>query len=157
MSKMVIGSLFGATIGLGVGGLIAGVVWSLLESDNFSTDTAIERVPEAKGETPDIAQGDLATVIYPKSLIFPPPDTGDEAHPWAADENVMINGLRYDFVVNRDMQVWWPSYNETAGFRGGWGPFVTDDPQKRRRGMMFPQFWKLFFIGMLKELSRNTP
>lgn len=156
VAKMVAGGIFGSKIlGLGAAGIAAGFVWGLLESHHFASFSAEPGSIEDTDAKPDITpEPNLATVIYPKSFAAPPPDAGDEAHPWAADENVTVAGRRYDFVVNRDKQIWWASLNDNYGFRGGWGPFVANDPEQRRRGMAFPQFWKLFFVGMLKELSR---
>ena len=36
-------------------------------------------------------------------------------------------------------------------YRGRWGPLVANDPFKRRSGMRFPAFWKMFFVALAKN------
>ena len=57
-------------------------------------------------------------------------------------------GRKYDFIVNRRDQVWWPSDDGTAGYRGRWGQRVTSDPLPHRAGVRFPEFWKMFLIAL---------
>ena len=56
-------------------------------------------------------------------------------------------GRRYDFIVDRSTQPWWPGDFNQGGYMGRWGPRVETDPFGRRAGMRFPAFWRLFFVA----------
>ena len=72
---------------------------------------------------------------------------GPNQVPWAV--KVTSDGdRRYDFMVDRQKQLWWPSYDGESGFRGRWGPRVEKDPYERRAGMRFPAFWAMFFRAL---------
>jgi hypothetical protein len=65
-----------------------------------------------------------AVIIRPDLPLF---DFGPDQRKWAVD--VFSEGGRdYDFMVDRDKQLWWPSYSGETGFRGRWGPRVEKDP-----------------------------
>jgi hypothetical protein len=53
-----------------------------------------------------------------------------------------------DMIVDRSRQVWWPSDDGTAGYRGRWGQRVAADPLPHRAGVKFPEFWKMFLIAL---------
>ena len=57
----------------------------------------------------------------------------------------------HQFIVDRATQIWWPGDDDKSGYRGRWGPLVVDDPFKRRSGMRFPKFWRMFFVAMAKR------
>jgi len=56
----------------------------------------------------------------------------------------------YDFIVDREMQVWWPPREATRGYAGRWGPRVTNDPKDRRSGMRCPPFALLLLEAIAK-------
>lgn len=107
--------------------------------------------PKPEKPEPDVAPGPGAfgKVVHPKDLTLTDPP-GAEFVKWAADENVEIAGRHYNFIVNRPAQIWWPSDDGKSGYRGRWGPLVTNDPVRRRAGMRFPEFWQMFFIALAK-------
>jgi hypothetical protein len=37
---------------------------------------------------------------------------------------------------------------------GRWGPRVEVDPNKRRAGMRFPEFWRMYFEELTKVLNK---
>jgi hypothetical protein len=88
-------------------------------------------------------------VVHPATVNLN--DPGAEFVPWSADQGLIIDGRTYDFIVNRENQVWWPSDDGHSGYRGRWGPRVTNDPLARRAGMRFPEFWRTFFVGLIKK------
>lgn len=85
--------------------------------------------------------------VRPKNLAIP--DVSDNLLNWVSDQGVSSpSGRKYDFVVNRAEQVWWPSYDGTKGFRGRWGQRVASDPVPHRAGVKFPEFWKMFLTAL---------
>jgi hypothetical protein len=48
---------------------------------------------------------------------------------------------------------WLPSDDLSTGFHARWGNRVVSDPNARRAGMRFPEFWAMFFGGLAKLLS----
>jgi hypothetical protein len=127
--------------------------------------TALEGLPLfPESESPEDEL--LAPLEAPRPDIGPEPGTGKIVHPenvtiydpnneltkikWAADEGEPIEGRHYNFIVDREAQVWWPSDDSTSGYRGRWGPPVALDPFNRRAGMRFPEFWRMFFVALAK-------
>jgi hypothetical protein len=45
---------------------------------------------------------------------------------------------------------WLPSDDLSRGFNARWGNRVVSDPNARRAGMRFPEFWAMFFGGLAK-------
>jgi hypothetical protein len=137
----------------GIPGLIAGVGSAIVEG-NFPW--GIQGYGEGEKNNrpePDVTAipGALGKVVHPAGLTLNPLDfPSAEFVKWAAAENVEIAGRHYDFVVDRGAQVWWPSDDGNSGYRGRWGPRVTNDPVGRRDGMRFPEFWEMFFLALAK-------
>ena len=75
------------------------------------------------------------------------PDAGRDVQNWTSVRNLTIDGRRYDFIVDRSTQPWWPGDFNQGGYLGRWGPRVETDPFGRRAGMRFPAFWRLFFLA----------
>jgi hypothetical protein len=46
------------------------------------------------------------------------PDGGADVQDWASQQGLELNGRRYDFVVDRANQIWWPHEKTPTGFRG---------------------------------------
>jgi hypothetical protein len=158
-AKIIAGGLLG-----GVGGLIAGAVLTALEGlptglamgfDGVATGSAPPFKP-----TPDVSEepGQFNGVIVgPKDLalnntLFP----GADFISWAADQNVKIGDRHYDFLVDRQTQVWWPGDDGRFGYFGRWGPLVADDRYQRRSGMGFPEFWSMFLLGLAKSQASQS-
>jgi hypothetical protein len=147
--------------GLAAGGLlgaIAGAYWAHLEGNEFaqglnvvgSASAASAPAPD-EGPTP----GNLGKVVHPTTVTIS--DPGAQAQPWVADQGVLVGTRRYDLLVDRPSQVWWPSDDGNSGFRGRWGPRVEDDPVGRRAGMRFPPFWRMFFDAFAKAQATPGP
>ncbi|KWX23474.1 hypothetical protein AFM11_14430 [Mycolicibacterium wolinskyi] len=88
--------------------------------------------------------------IKPEGLDVP--DEGPKVA-WRSQNGLTLNNRRYDFIVDRAVQAWWPSdpdpyYPDDPIPRFRWGPPVEFDPLSRRAGMRFPDFWKMFFLGI---------
>jgi hypothetical protein len=132
-----------------------GWAWAALEA---GAGFGIDAVGSAKPTEPqpDIGSepGAFGRIIYPKGLQLPNP--GGELTEWTADQNVDIAGRKYNFLVDRQQQIWWPWENLHGGFRGRWGPRVVNDHFDRRAGMRFPEFWRMFFTALAKK-SPFTP
>ena len=153
-AKIVAGLFLGGLPGL-VGGAIATALEGLPLGSGFS-GVATGSGPPAK---PAIDVGAAASdpfspqIIGPKDLnlkdfgLFP----GANSLSWNNSRNDKVGSRHYDFIVDRSKQVWWPSDDGKSGYRGRWGPLVVDDPFHRRAGMRFPEFWKMFFIGLAKS------
>lgn len=74
---------------------------------------------------------------------------------WTAQQGLELNGRRYDFMVNRAKQVWWPSDDGARGFRGRWGQHVTSDFLPRRSGPKFPDYVKMFLLALADGDART--
>lgn len=85
--------------------------------------------------------------VRPKDLAIP--NVSDDLFNWVSDQGVPSpSGRKYDFVVDRLNQVWWPSDDGKKGFRGRWGQRVTSDPVPHRAGVKFPEFWKMMLTAL---------
>jgi hypothetical protein len=93
------------------------------------------------------------TTVHPADMVVSPV-TWVDPQPWRSAQGVEIDGRTYDFLVDRDRQVWWPADDGRSGFHGRWGERVENDPQSRRSGMRFPPFWKMLLLGI--EDGRTT-
>jgi hypothetical protein len=151
------GKILGAGFLLGIGppGLIAGAVLTALEGlplfpGSDTSDPGDELLTTLEAPKPDIGPepGSAGTIVLPKNVTID--DTNSPLIKWAADEDEPIAARHYNFIVDRQAQVWWPSDDGTAGYRGRWGPRVALDPFNRRAGMRFPEFWRMFFVALTK-------
>jgi hypothetical protein len=143
-------------LGLGPIGFAAALGWALLE-DNWGVGISAVGTGSVDDEAqPDVTAepGKLGKVIHPQSLTLTEP--GAELIPWASDQ-VTIGQRAYSHLVDRDAQVWWPNMLSNGGFRGRWGPRCSLDPFARRAGMRFPEFWRMFFIAVAKEIAATGP
>jgi hypothetical protein len=141
--KLIGGGLFGFPF------LAAGLAWGLVEGNWGVGISARGTGPSGDDAVPDVASTG-GKVIHPKSLTLAEP--GAELIPWAVDQTT-IQGRKYGFMVDRDSQVWWPNLDFFFGYHGRWGPRVSRDPFARRCGMRFPEFWRMFFLALAKELA----
>ena len=72
------------------------------------------------------------------------------AEQWEPDD-LTIDGRRYDFIVDRSTQPWWPGDFNQGGYMGRWGPRVETDPFGRRAGMRFPGFLAPLLPGVCQR------
>jgi hypothetical protein len=119
--------------------------------------------PTADNPEPDVA-GNPGTgkVVRPVGLTVP--DAGPDVQNWTSAQGLVIDGCRYDFIVDRSTQSWGPADFNQGGYMGRWGPRVETDPFGRRAGTRFPAFWRLFFLAaraeprpgrLITEIARN--
>ena len=50
--------------------------------------------------------------------------------------------------------MFWPGIQGHVGYTGRWGQRVTNDPQTRRAGLKFPEFWVEFVNAFAKGKSQ---
>jgi len=67
---------------------------------------------------------------------------------WNVQRNETIGQRHYDYVVNRDTQRFWPNFDGELGYQGRWGQRVTSDFLPRRAGPKFPNYFKMFMMGL---------
>ena len=141
----------------GVPGALAGGVWTALEGLPLREPFGLNAVGqhEPSGKQPDLAPGpgDFGIVLHPQDITLTEP-AGANFVKWKSDANLVIGTRKYTSIVNRATQIWWPSDDGKSGYRGRWGPLVTNDLLGRRAGMWFPEFWKMFFVALAKQPSK---
>ncbi len=136
-------------------GYVAGLIEAIIHTSKpFGADPGPPRGdtpnPDATPPTPG-----AGTTVRPTDLAIDGVTTGFEN--WTSAQGVQsADGRHYDFVVDRSAQVWWPSDDGTAGFRGRWGQRVTADPLPRRSGVHFPEFWKMFLTALEDGFSSGA-
>ena len=101
--------------------------------------------PPDKDEVPAAGAG---KTIRPSGVVAAGGGLDDQI--WAAKQGLIgPDGRRYDFIVDRATQGWWPNTdNDEKGFRGRWGQQVTSDFLPRRSGPRFPDYAKLFLLAL---------
>ena len=150
----------GALIGL-VAGIIEGAPKGFTPFAANPTPPTIP--PGVDPPNPDAAPtaAGQGITVRPKELAIP--NVSDGLFNWVSDQGVTSpSGRKYDFVVDRTNQVWWPSDDGKKGFRGRWGQRVASDPVPHRAGVKFPEFWKMMLTALEQgfgdgSLSRPKP
>lgn len=132
-------------------GLVAGIIEGIPKA--FAPFAAAARPPTvppgADPPNPDTAPtaAGQGITVRPKELAIP--NVSDGLFNWVSDQGVTSpSGRKYDFVVDRSNQVWWPSDDRKKGFRGRWGQRVASDPVPHRAGVKFPEFWKMMLTAL---------
>jgi hypothetical protein len=137
-----------------VGGPILGLIWVLAEGSTpilgFPDVTFSDPVPDIDV----IAPAGAGRTVKPAGLDVP--DAGPDVNDWLSRQGEESDGRRFDFIVDRDRQVWWPKDFGAGGFQGRWGPRVENDPLGRRAGMRFPAFWRMFFLALENGKTAGT-
>jgi hypothetical protein len=111
------------------------------------TPKGFDGVATGDGADPDEAPtAGAGKTVRPVGLVVP--DGGGDVQDWAAQQDLNLNGRRYDFIVDRANQVWWPSDGGEMGFRGRWGQQVTSDFLPRRSGPRFPDYVTMFLKAL---------
>jgi hypothetical protein len=132
---------------LGPLGAAAGLVWGIVEYAEANHGlNVVGTGPTDDTPLPDVV-GNPGTgkTVQPVGLTVP--DAGPDVQNWTSAQGLMVDGRRYDFVVDRSKQSWWPGDFNQGGYLGRWGPRVETDPFGRRAGMRFPAFWRVFFLA----------
>lgn len=134
----------GATAG-GFAGMYSGALeWIDAASSPFGSD----------GDTPDTPRPDDAPTAGTGTTIKPATvsASGVTVVNWHVGRRVPIGARTYDYVVDRETQVWWPHDDNERGYRGRWGQRVTNDTLPRRSGPLFPNHARMFLMA-LADLS----
>ena len=106
--------------------------------------------PDADRPVPDGLPASVAqSIVIRPSSVTVPAATG-RVETWRSQQNLKIDGRRYDFLVDRETQAWWPHDDNERGFRGRWGQRVSFDPISRQCGPLFPNFLGMF-LGALED------
>jgi hypothetical protein len=132
---------------LGALGAAAGAIWGIVEyaEANHGLNVVGTGSP-ADNPAPDVAgSAGSGKTVQPAGVTVP--DAGGDVQNWTSARNLTIDGRRYDFIVDRSTQPWWPGDFNQGGYMGRWGPRVETDPFGRRAGMRFPAFWRIFFLA----------
>lgn len=155
-------------VGAGVLGVVAGVLWSILEDEPVieGVGAHFAAAPPTPGETqmdapPD--DGQFGVVLHPGDFVPPDASAGTPIR-WpdmTSDdgESIEIDSRKYSLFVDRTnpdeslRQVWFPSTTSHQGYDGRWGPRVTPDPAGQRTGMTFPPFVEMFLSALARQLS----
>ena len=137
------GGIFGP-VGAALGGA-AGLVAGALEN---ASGLDIVGVAPAAGPTVDVVTTTIGKVVHSKGQR--PPDVDQSrAVEWQSED--VIDDRHYSTIVDCGTQILWPGDPDFKGYTGRWGPRTESDPQTRRAGMRFPNFWLIFF----EQLVRN--
>ncbi|MEO6395676.1 MAG: hypothetical protein ABIO40_07165, partial [Devosia sp.] len=86
--------------------------------------------------------------IRPKGVTVAGAGAPSTVEEWQVQQNLRIDRRRYDYLVDRDVQRWWPNDDLETGYRGRWGQRVTADFLPRRSGPRFPDYLKMFFHAL---------
>ncbi len=140
-------------------GLVAGIIEGIPKVGSpFGADGTPPFVPPPTDPpNPDAAPAtaEQGITVRPRGLAID--DVTDRLFDWVSDQGVQSpSGRRYDFVVDRATQVWWPSDDGTKGFRGRWGQRVATDPVPHRAGVKFPEFWKMMLTALEQGFGEGT-
>jgi hypothetical protein len=133
-----------------VGGWVAGILEIIEGSPDFGSTGPGNDTPKA-----DQAPASPGQSVVVRPADFPIPDAGDRVENWRTKQRLPLNGRTYDFIVDRDTQVWWPHDDNERGFRGRWGQRVSDDPLPRRAGPKFPNYVDMFLRGLADGITRG--
>lgn len=108
----------------------------------------------------------FGAIVHPAGIDPPNGESTVDKFSWqtalsneAALEHKVGDRL-YSLRVNRTdpnvkvRQVFWPGTQGHIGYTGRWGQRVTNDPQTRRAGLKFPEFWAEFINAFAKGKSQ---
>ncbi len=149
--------LAGGLLGIGTLGLVPSIYW-IANEDWSDIGSGIDIV--GIGPDPDVEEtgqhGQSRGIVLRPTGVDIPDIGGAGLMNWRSEQGLVIDGRKYDFLVDRETQPWWPleageEMTETRrGYNGRWGPLVENDPLGRRAGMRFPPFWQMFFLAYAK-------
>jgi hypothetical protein len=135
------------TFGLFTSGVVPLFFRKICEGSSFhdGPGTDPNRMPQ------DETGGPLfGLILRPGSLFVPESASAQTTEDWQTKTPEPTDKPRYDFIVDRETQLWWPPRGASRGYPGRWGPRVTNDPKQRRSGMRCPPFALLFLEGVAR-------
>jgi hypothetical protein len=123
----------------------AGLWWAATEKAFGSFSGAAVPAIDPNRMPQDETGGPLfALILRPAGLFVPEQAAAQRTEDWKTKMPEPADKPRYDFIVDRETQLWWPPRDASRGYAGRWGPRVTNDPKRRRSGMRCPPFALLF-------------
>lgn len=110
---------------------------------------AIEPDRAPQDETGGGAAG-FGLILKPLGTYVAEVATAQRSEDWPTKRPDVNDNPSYDYIVDRDAQVWWPPRGSSPGYAGRWGPSVTNDPKARRSGMRCPPFALMMLEGLAR-------
>lgn len=150
---LIFGGPIGALIGLGYSGGVAGLA-------DLGGPDELPSPPPQFDHPPDA--GNFGLVVHPEGITLPPFQSGTPvAWPRFGAERQMTTNIatrEYSLMLGSTLNPfnrppWLPSDDHKSGFDGRWGERVQKDPQARRAGMKFLEFWELFLLALRQAQS----
>lgn len=140
-AKILTGGAFGPI------GAIAGVVAAAAELKHWLDDIPDPFSPTDQPNPDRTAPPSAGITVRPPGVDVAGV-AADRLKDWRAQQNTQIDGRRYDVIVDRATQKWWPSDDGATGFLGRWGQRVAEDSTGRRAGPTFPDFAAMFLFAL---------
>lgn len=147
--------------GLGTGGAPGAVIASLAIGEEggvgnplgYPIPTDIIGDTPTPDATPPITPIDAITI---RPAATPVPEEG-AVQTWKSKQQADQDGRKYDYLVDRDKQMWWPHPDNEHGYYGRWGQQVAADPMGRRSGPHFPNYVRMFLAALESGLRGPGP
>ncbi|TPG34342.1 hypothetical protein [Mycolicibacterium hodleri] len=135
------------------GGGLLGTAWGFISAMVELIAGIEEFGGAAPADTSDTPNDDIVPTAANAGVVLAPggvtvADGGPDPERWSTAQQFESNGRRYDFIVDRASQLWWPADDGQSGFRGRWGQRVQFDPLGRRSGPKFPDFVRMFLLAV---------
>jgi hypothetical protein len=150
---------------------VINIVWAVTEwiaGGGGGFDGVATGTPDQFDNPPKDEPGaaSFGAIVHPAGVDPPNGGLTVDKFPWQSTlsnepalEHKVGNRL-YSLRVNRTdanakvRQVYWPGIQGHIGYTGRWGQRVTNDPQTRRAGLKFPEFWVEFMNAFAKGKSQ---
>jgi hypothetical protein len=160
LGKLIGGALAGGAIGGpwgAIGGLVGGAVWLAGEDSNASDSLQVTyATPPSPAPplpaAPVVDSVDAAgKVVHPKGKRPSDVPAGPNVVEWRSQD--VLPDDPHSFIVDREREILFGGDPQFDGYSGRWGQRVEQDPQLRRSGIHFPNFWQMVF----EERFRSEP
>ncbi len=129
--------------------LTFGILWGGLTTGSRFGHAATSPNRKPQDETGGGPLG-FSLILRPAGLFVPELSAALRTEEWLTKMPAATDNPRYDFIVDRDTQLWWPPRGRSPGYAGRWGPRVTNDPKDRRSGMRCPPFALMALEGIAR-------
>jgi len=132
--------------------LIIGLLLAWIDTITAGTQTITYAVDPDRKPQDETGGGSLGfgLILRPPELFVPEQAAAQRLEDWATKMPGDADNPRFDFVVDRDTQLWWAPRGKSRGYAGRWGPRVTNDPKERRSGMRCPPFALMALEGVAR-------
>jgi hypothetical protein len=127
-----------------------GFYWASAEGALSSFGTHIPAIQPNRKPQDETGGPLFGLILRPEGLFVSEQASTNHIEDWKTKMPAPADRLRYDFIVDREAQSWWPPRGEDRGYAGRWGPRVTNDPKTRRSGMRCPPFALMFLEGLAR-------